>query len=138
MSRFVLDPRLEKDSLPLGNLRICHVRLMKDARWPWLLLIPQVADTSELYTLSNRQLEQASRDTADVSWALKQVTDCDSINSGALGNIVEQLHIHVVARNVGDPNWPNPIWGYGSAQPYNDEQRMKLITELAAKLFRRK
>lgn len=137
MSRFVLDPRLEKDSIPLGNLRLCHVRLMKDSRWPWLLLIPQVADMSELYSLSNRQLEQASRDTADVSWALKQVTDCDSINSGALGNIVEQLHIHVVARSKGDPNWPNPVWGYGQKEDYEVNERMRLITPLSTKLFKR-
>ncbi|MBL1405474.1 MAG: HIT family protein [Rhizobiales bacterium] len=138
MSAFTLDPTLEKDSIPLGNLRICHVRLMKDARWPWLLLIPQRPDLSELYSLSNRELEQVARDTADVSWALKQVTECDSINSGALGNIIDQLHVHVIARSDGDANWPNPVWGHGSPTEYEKGQRMELISGLAPKLFNRK
>lgn len=138
MPAFTLDARLERDSIPLGNLRFCHVRLMKDARWPWLLLIPQRDGLSEIYTLSNRELEQVARDTADCAWALKQVTDCDSINSGALGNIVEQLHIHVIARNEGDENWPNPVWGFGTPDEYATDKRMELITALATKLFKRK
>jgi len=139
VSEFKLDPRLEADSIPLGNLRICHVRMMKDSSWPWLLLIPQRSNVSELYALSNKELEQASRDTADVSWALKQITECDSINSGALGNIVEQLHIHVIARNEGDTNWPNPVWGCaGEPTEYSKEKRMELINALVGKLFKRK
>lgn len=117
---FVLDPRLAGDSVPVAELPLCSVRLMNDSRFGWLLLVPRRADLAELCDLS--EAEQAVlwtevRQTAD---ALRAVVPCDKLNLGALGNIVRQLHVHLVARVTGDAAWPGPVWGSGAAVAYED------------------
>ena len=92
--------------------------MMNDSRWPWLILVPRRANLVELIDLEAadraRLIEEMAR-TAD--W-LKAHTRAEKINLGALGNIVRQLHVHVVARSTGDPAWPGPVWGFGVAVRY--------------------
>ncbi|MCO5063661.1 MAG: HIT family protein [Rhizobiaceae bacterium] len=115
---FELDRRLETDSEPLFWLGLCELRLMNDKRWPWAILVPQRPGVEELHELTPLDQAMLTFETNLVAQAMKQVTGCTKMNVGALGNIVRQLHVHVVARSEGDPGWPGPVWGYGQREPY--------------------
>ncbi|TPW28357.1 HIT family protein [Pararhizobium mangrovi] len=127
---FILDTRLAGDTFPIKGLGLSAVRLMDDARWPWLVLVPQRAGIGELFELPPLDQTSLTYEIAAVSAALKRLTACTKINVGALGNVVRQLHVHVVARNEGDPAWPGPVWGVGTARRYDDEARRALIAAL--------
>lgn len=118
---FALDPRLERDSRPIVRLGLCELRLMDDSRWPWLVLVPRRQDVAEIHDLTPLDQAMLTFETNLVAQTLKEVTACTKINTGALGNIVRQMHIHVVARDEGDPNWPGPVWGFGQREPYRRE-----------------
>lgn len=115
---FTLDARLEADSEHLMWLGLCELRIMNDRRWPWLILVPQRPGIEEMHEL--RPLDQAmlTFEIDMVAKALKKTSGCSKINVGALGNIVRQLHVHVVARSEGDAGWPGPVWGHGPREPY--------------------
>ncbi|TWF52849.1 HIT family protein [Neorhizobium alkalisoli] len=131
MSRFELDARLERDSELITVLGLCQLRLLKDSRWPWLMLVPQRPSMTEIFELTPLDQALLTFETNMVGAALKQVTGCTKVNIGALGNIVRQLHIHVIARFEGDPAWPGPIWGFGQSVPYQDQKsRQDLIDKL--------
>lgn len=115
---FALDERLRADSMPLLELPLCAVRLMNDARYAWLLLVPRRAGLVEVTDLDPAAQAMLWRECALAAAALRSVAPCDKLNLGALGNIVRQLHVHVVARRVGDAAWPGPVWGAGRAEPY--------------------
>lgn len=134
MSNFSLDPRLAKDSVKVGFLALCEVRLQDDARFPWLVLVPQRESASELFELSAADREVAMEEIAHCAAALRAITRCLKINVGALGNIVRQLHIHVVARNEGDAAWPGPVWNMGTRVPYDVAAREDLIARLRSAL----
>jgi diadenosine tetraphosphate (Ap4A) HIT family hydrolase len=119
---FALDPRLAADTLPLGDLALCRVLLMNDSRFPWLILAPRREGLSEITDLSPAERHALFEEAAVSADRLKLLTGAKKINLGALGNIVEQLHFHVVARFEGDAAWPGPVWGSGVAQPYSDPQ----------------
>lgn len=118
MSTFTLDERLERDGIPIASIGLCQLRLMNDRRWPWLILIPQRDGVSEIIDLSPLDQTMLTFETAMVAMALKKVTRAEKINIGALGNVVRQLHVHIIARREGDPNWPGPVWGFGKAEPW--------------------
>ena len=130
MKEFTLDDRLANDSVSVAITGLCDVRLMKDSRWPWLVLIPRRPGKSEVFELTPLDRILLTFETDKVASALKTVTGATKINVGALGNIVRQLHVHVIARFEGDTNWPGPIWGYGKAEPYSDEDMNSLIAKL--------
>ncbi|MFN7101246.1 MAG: HIT family protein [Pseudorhizobium sp.] len=135
MRDFALDERLERDSELVTVLGLCQLRLLKDSRWPWLMLVPQRQGISEIFELTPLDQALLTFETNSVASALKKATGARKINVGALGNIVGQLHVHVVARQEGDPNWPGPIWGYGSAEPYPDDAtKQDLLTKLVEAL----
>lgn len=115
---FALDPRLESDTEPVIWLGLCELRLMNDSRWPWLILVPQRPGIEEIHDLTPLDQAMLTFETNMVAQALKKVSGCTKINTGALGNIVRQLHIHIIARSEGDPGWPGPVWGYGMREPY--------------------
>ncbi len=125
------DARLRNSSIEIGNLALSNIRLVNDNRWAWLLLIPRVPGAIEVHDLAHEDIVQAAVETSQVAGILKQYTACRKINTAAIGNMVEQLHIHVVARNTGDANWPGPIWGYGEPVPYDDPERDKTLADLA-------
>jgi len=118
MNSFQLDARLAADTVFIATCSLCEIRLMNDSRWPWLILVPRVRGAQEIHDLSLTEQAQITTETSRVAAALKAHTKCTKINTGALGNIVRQLHIHVIARNENDPNWPGPVWGYGEREEY--------------------
>ncbi|MCY1665214.1 HIT family protein [Rhizobium sp. SL86] len=130
MSAFELDARLARDSELVTVLGLCQLRLLKDSRWPWLMLVPQRADKTEIFELAPLDQAMLTFETNMIGEALKKVTGAKKINIGALGNVVSQLHVHVVARNEGDANWPGPIWGFGTAVPYDDPAKQAFLKAL--------
>ncbi|MCV6574180.1 MAG: HIT family protein [Cohaesibacter sp.] len=134
MSDFSLDPRLKADSLALCELELCTVRLAKDANYPWLIMVPKVAGMVELIDLSLQDQHKLTDEIALISSLLRSVTQCDKLNVAALGNMVRQLHIHVIARFEEDGAWPGPIWGVLPAKTYDGADQETLITALQAGL----
>lgn len=130
MPPFTLDERLSRDGIQITDLGLCDLRLMNDRRWPWLILIPKRDGVSELFDLSPLDQTMLTFETNLVASALKTVTGCTKVNVGALGNIVRQLHVHVIARSEGDANWPGPVWGYGKGEPWNEEARTDFVKRI--------
>lgn len=127
---FHLHPQLARDTLPVTRLAGCQLLLMNDRRWPWCVLVPEQAGLRELHDLPEatraRVLELACR----LSAALQQEFMADKMNLAALGNQVPQLHLHVIARHVGDAAWPAPVWGHGPAIPWTPEERATMLARL--------
>ncbi len=117
-SQFELHPQLRKDTLSVCDLSLCQVLLMNDARYPWVILVPKVADVREIWGLSPDQQTQLWTEVSRCAERLKELTRADKMNVATLGNMVPQLHIHVIARTADDAVWPAPVWGRGEAQPY--------------------
>jgi diadenosine tetraphosphate (Ap4A) HIT family hydrolase len=115
---FSLDPRLAADTLPVGDLVLSRVLLMKDRRFPWLVLVPRRAGAVELVDLAEADQGAVLREIRAACAALRAVRGPDKLNVAALGNVVAQLHIHVIGRFRGDAAWPRPVWGAGEAEPY--------------------
>jgi len=133
-AKFELDERLESESILVAVLGLCQLRLRDDSRWPWLILIPQRPSIEEPHDLTPLDQAMLSFETNLVSKALKDLTGCTKINVAALGNIVRQLHVHVVARNEGDAGWPGPIWGHGERVPYRREDLHQLAERIRGHL----
>ncbi len=115
---FALDPRLAADSRLVASLPLCDVRLMNDARYAWLVLVPRRAGLVEITDLGDDEQAALWQEVNRAGRALRAVAPCDKLNLGALGNIVRQLHLHVVARREGDAAWPGPVWGHGKPVGY--------------------
>jgi diadenosine tetraphosphate (Ap4A) HIT family hydrolase len=115
---FVLDPRLDQDTVWLCDWPLSSVRLMNDRRYPWVVLVPRLAGLVEPFDLDGQGQGQLWREVGHAGAALKAATRCTKVNIGALGNIVSQLHVHVIARNDGDAAWPGPVWGKGVAERF--------------------
>jgi len=133
---FVLDSVLLRDTVFVCAMPRTEVLLMDDARFPWLVLVPRLPGLVELHDLEPGDLAAVMREVTIVGRTLKSLTGATKVNSGALGNIVRQLHIHVVARKESDPAWPAPVWGFGERQPYvsrfRDGMRLKIAEALGA------
>lgn len=134
MPEFSLDPRLAGDSVALRPLPLSDLRLMDDARFPWLLLVPRVAGAVEIVDLAKPERAALFEEITAVSAALRTATPCVKLNVAALGNVVRQLHVHVVARNPGDAAWPGPVWGSGAAVLYAPAERDRLAAAILARL----
>ena len=130
MKNFELDPKLKKDTLFMTNLELCTVLLMNDERFPWLILVPKKPDVTELYALTKNELYQLLIEIKTASTWLQKNYQPDKLNVASIGNIVSQLHIHIVARYQTDPVWPQPVFGQGVAVPYSDEKIATLIGPL--------
>jgi diadenosine tetraphosphate (Ap4A) HIT family hydrolase len=117
MPEFAVDPRIRADSVEVADLALCHVRLMDDARFPWLLLLPRRAGLTELTDLAPADLAIAMEEVRLAAGALKAVLPYAKLNVAAIGNVVSQLHIHVIGRSPGDAAWPDPVWTYRPRQP---------------------
>lgn len=120
LTGFTLHPTLERDSHHLAWLSLCEVRLIDDMRWLWLLLVPQRPDKKEIYELAPLDQVMMTFETNLVAEALQITTECDKLNIATIGNKVPQLHQHIIARTVDDAAWPEPVWGQGTAAPYDD------------------
>ena len=135
MSRdFALHPQLVKDTVVVGELGLCCVRLMNDTNYPWLVLVPRVDAARELIDLDEAQQVALLRDITTASRALQTCFAPDKLNVAALGNMVPQLHIHVVARYTDDVAWPAPVWGRAPAVPYDELSLADRIAQLRGAL----
>lgn len=132
--RLALHPSLAADCSDVGELPLCRVLLMNDARYPWLILVPKVKDARELIDLSRDDQHRLSDEVARVSEVLMSVCEPIKLNVAALGNRVPQLHVHVVARFEGDAAWPDPVWGRGEREPYGEGAKRMLLKTLRAAL----
>ena len=131
---FQPDPRLAADSVFIADGPLSQVRLMDDARFPWLLLVPRVAGASEWIDLDGGQQRLLLAEINQLSQLLRTEAGVEKINIGALGNVVRQLHVHVVGRHAGDPAWPGPVWGSGAALRHDPEELAALTVRWRSRL----
>ncbi|KJV09640.1 hypothetical protein VZ95_10190 [Elstera litoralis] len=129
---FSLDSRLAQDTAPVAALPLSTLLLMKDARFPWLILVPRRAGAVEILDLAPADRARLWAEISQCAEVLRAVTAPLKLNIGALGNIVRQLHIHIVARTEGDAAWPGPVWGSGAAVHYEDAALARLLAKLNA------
>ena len=129
-----LHQQLGEDTHPVAAWPLSELRLMDDAHHPWLILVPRVADAVEIVDLDPEQQQQLMHEIADASRLLQSQFRPHKINVAALGNLVPQLHVHVIARFQEDIAWPKPVWGMAAAQPYPPEALIERIGRLRAAL----
>lgn len=127
---FSLHPQLAADTVPVGDLPLCRVLLSKDANYPWLILVPRRPGIVELIDLAPADRAALSAEVDAVSRALKAITECEKLNVAALGNVVPQLHVHVIGRRHSDAAWPKPVWGAAPAKVYDPAVRDGFVTAL--------
>jgi len=127
---FELDYRLESDCINIGALPLCRILLMKDANYPWIILVPQRNDVSEIYELDPDDQEQLVWESSFVSERLIKTFYGDKMNIAALGNVVPQLHIHHVVRMQSDAAWPNPVWGAVPPKAYHSGDLETRVAQL--------
>ncbi|APC19296.1 HIT family protein [Pseudomonas frederiksbergensis] len=119
---FALDPRLEQDTLPIGDFPLSRLLLSNDSNYPWFILVPRREDVSELFQLDVADQLQLWRETTELAETLKDSFDADKLNVATLGNVVSQLHMHVIVRKRDDAAWPAPVWGKHPAKPYSVDE----------------
>jgi diadenosine tetraphosphate (Ap4A) HIT family hydrolase len=127
---FQLDPRLEAETMVLGDLPLSRVLLMDDARFPWVILVPRRAGLVELIDLAASDLARLIEEIAAASGVLEAATSPYKLNVAALGNVVRQLHVHIIARTEDDAAWPSPVWGKGERQAYAPVERAAFAGKL--------
>ena len=127
---FQLHPQLSKDTYPLRAMPLCRLLLMNDAQYPWFILVPRREDVSELFQLDGADQLQLWHETTSLAEVLKDCFAADKMNVATLGNVVSQLHMHVIVRRREDAAWPAPVWGRHPAQPYTAEQLVALKARL--------
>lgn len=131
---FRLHPQLAQDCATLGRFELCHLLLMRDANYPWCILVPDRVDVTEIYQLSPEDQQQLMRESSLLACAMAKAFSADKMNVAALGNVVPQLHIHHIARRRDDPAWPAPVWGKVPALPYSEAGLRETIERLRAAL----
>lgn len=134
-SAWSLHPQLEKDTINIGDLPLSRVLVIKDANYPWLLLVPRRPDTVEMIDLNEVEQAQLTTEINRVARALKDITAADKLNIAALGNMVPQLHVHVIARRKTDAAWPRPVWGAVPALPHDPQEVETFIGALRRKIW---
>ena len=129
-ARYELHPQLAADTHPLAAFGLCELRLMDDANYPWLILVPRVAEARELIDLDAAQRLQLSEEIDRAAHLLRDAFRPHKLNIAALGNLVPQLHVHVIARYTDDIAWPRPVWGAANARPYAPEEMIERVQAL--------
>jgi diadenosine tetraphosphate (Ap4A) HIT family hydrolase len=125
-----LDPKLAADTVPVGDLALTSVLLANDANYPWLILVPRMAGVTEITDLDPNEQVQLLGEIDAAARALKAVTEYEKLNVAALGNVVAQLHVHVIGRRHADAAWPKPVWGAAEPAAYVPAVRDGLIGAL--------
>jgi len=136
MSDFTLDSRLEADTYLVGELQLSRVLLMRDARFPWAILVPRRASMREILDLELRDRAMLYREIEAVSEAIQRLFAPHKLNIAAIGNVVAQLHVHVIARYENDAAWPKPVWGFGERVAYDEASAAKRVADLSQALGR--
>jgi diadenosine tetraphosphate (Ap4A) HIT family hydrolase len=134
VNTFLLHPRLAADTVVLGRLQLSLLLLMNDATYPWFILVPERAGASEIYQLAETDRLVLIEEIARLSRALTDEWRPDKLNVAALGNLVPQLHVHVIARFRSDPAWPAPVWGKAETRPYSEGERRNVQARIAQRL----
>ena len=125
-----LHPQLANDTTGIGDLPLARALLMNDASYPWLVLVPRQADIVEIIDLDDDQQMQLMSEITLLARVLRDVTGCHKLNIAAIGNVVPQLHVHIVARRRDDAAWPRPVWGAAPARAYEPQERDRLIAAI--------
>jgi len=125
---FKLHDMLAADTVEVARWDLCLVLLMKDRNYPWLVLVPQRVGLKDLHDLHEADHGPLMAEIARAARALETVYQPDKINVAALGNVVSQLHVHVIARFHSDAAWPSPIWNVVPTLAY-DEADLKRTVE---------
>ena len=134
MDSFQLHERLAADTALVADWALSRVLLMDDARYPWIILVPRRAALSEVHDLKHAERIVLIEEINRASLGLKTIANAVKINVGALGNMVPQLHVHIVARKPGDAAWPGPVWGHGQTVAYERNVKETLLKQLRDKL----
>ena len=132
---FELDQRLDKDSEFITDWGEFSIRLMKDERFFWLLIIPRLTGVTEWHELTDKQATTLTKLILYLSKQVKLIDKANKINVATLGNMVSQFHLHLIARHSGDAAWPGPVWGAGQAVPLladTQDFRIKAVRKLLA------
>jgi len=129
-----LHPRLAADTRSLGETSLCYIRWMNDRRFPWVVLVPKRDGIREWYELDSADQHELLDLMNRCALHLQALTGAGKINIGALGNVVPQLHIHVIARSDGDACWPGPVWGQGQVEPYGEQDEPSWVAALRQRL----
>jgi diadenosine tetraphosphate (Ap4A) HIT family hydrolase len=131
---WTLDPQLERNTVAVGDLPLSRVLLMDDANFPWLILVPRRPGAKEIFDLDEGERARLMSELALLAQLLRDLTACHKINIAAIGNVVSQLHVHVIARRRDDPAWPRPVWGAVPPRPYGEAERDRLIKAIRQKI----
>jgi diadenosine tetraphosphate (Ap4A) HIT family hydrolase len=129
-----LHPQLQQDTEAIGDLPLSRLLVSNDANYPWLLLVPRRPGAREIIDLDEKDQSQLMIEITHTSRALKNVTACHKLNVAAIGNVVPQLHVHIVARRRDDPAWPKPVWGTVPARTHDPAERERFIAALRREL----
>lgn len=127
---FTLDARLEQDTWLIGDLPLCRLLLSNDSNYPWFILVPRREGISELFQLDDSDQQLMWRETTELARVLNELFGAHKMNVATLGNVVSQLHMHVIVRYRTDAAWPAPVWGKLPAKPYAETQ----VSEMRSKL----
>jgi diadenosine tetraphosphate (Ap4A) HIT family hydrolase len=130
-----LHPQLARDTVAVGDLPLSRVLVINDANYPWLLLVPRRNGVSEMIDLDEVEQAQLWTEIARTGRALKELTGCDKLNIAALGNVVPQLHVHIIARRSGDAAWPKPVWGAAPPLAHDKSELERFIQTLCKALW---
>lgn len=127
---FALDSRLQQDTIAVGDFPLSSLLLMNDSQYPWFILVPRREDVSEIFQLDAADQQQLWREATQLAEVLKDTFDADKMNVANLGNVVSQLHVHVIVRKHGDAAWPGPVWGKHPAVAYTGEELARVREKL--------
>ena len=127
---FSLNERMDADTVEVARWSLCRVLLMRDKTYPWLILVPAQEGLRHLHDLPEKDQAQAMSEISKAAQIMEKLFSADKVNVAALGNVVDQLHIHVIARSHDDPAWPAPVWGHAPAVDYNETERQQMIERL--------
>ena len=130
MTQFKLDPQLKADTIEICDLTLCKVLLMNDSQFPWIILVPQRHGITEIHQLNDADIAQVQKESLMISKLIMEHFKGDKLNTGALGNVVSQLHIHHIIRFKSDPVWPKPVWGNIKPKHYSDQEKQQLVEQL--------
>ena len=127
---FILDSKLANDSIFIGELSLCKILLMNDSNYPWIIMVPSQNNLQEITDLSFDDQIILLKEINFIVDILKKEFSYDKFNIANLGNVVSQLHIHVIVRKKGDKTFPRPVWGNAEIVPYNDIQLAEILPKL--------
>ncbi len=129
-----IHPQLQKGCTHIGRFKLCNLLLVRDANYPWFILVPDRENISEIHQLKKSDQLQLMRESSELAVVLENAFTTDKINIAALGNLVPQLHLHHVVRRHNDAVWPAPVWGKVPAKPYTRDAMEAVIESLRGRL----